>query len=521
MNWIIRSLEKSSFSRFSYRNAKIDYKVSCIFCMIEGGIKEESSRMKIKKWMAIAIITSQFSTMLPVSAAASVLTNESTAGQNTSESTVPGVNGPTMGLVPEDAATVPGENGEVVPGESTPAPEQPTPEPLPEPEPTPTPEPTPEPEEPTPNPEPNPEPEPTPEPAPEPEEPAPNPEPNPEPETTPNPEPESTPSQPSPDIKEVPNVPELTVTPPQEDEPAKFEVTPVKETWDFIMEIGEDARKVGQEEDLYASVMIAQAILESGSGRSRLSQEPFYNLFGIKGLYEGNGISFQTQEDDGSGNLYTVHATFRQYDSIESSLKDYAKLLKEGLDHNPNFYKGVWKSETESYEDATEYLTGRYASDTQYNEKLNALIEAYALTSYDKEKPELPTGSEKMIYPVSNPVVSSVFGPRGNGFHRGVDFAAPQGTPIMASLSGTVIRSEYHSSWGNYVAIEHKDGLTTLYAHNHRNLVEVGQTVEQGEVIASMGSTGNSTGPHLHFEVSLSPSLARHQLIDPLEVLSK
>ena len=87
--------------------------------------------MKIKKWMAIAIITSQFSTMLPVSAAASVLTNESTAGQNTAESTVPGVNGPTMGLVPEDAATVPGENGEVVPGESTPAPEQPTPEPLP------------------------------------------------------------------------------------------------------------------------------------------------------------------------------------------------------------------------------------------------------------------------------------------------------------------------------------------------------------------------------------------------------
>lgn len=199
-----------------------------------------------------------------------------------------------MGLVPEDAATVPGENGEVVPGESTPAPEQPTPEPLPEPEPTPTPEPTPEPEEPTPNPdpEPNPEPEPTPEPAPEPEEPAPNPAPNPEPEpeTTPNPEPESTPSQPSPDIKEVPNVPELTVTPPQEDEPAKFEVTPVKETWDFIMEIGEDARKVGQEEDLYASVMIAQAILESGSGRSRLSQEPFITYLVLRDFMKGMGF---------------------------------------------------------------------------------------------------------------------------------------------------------------------------------------------------------------------------------------
>lgn len=138
--------------------------------------------------------------------------------------------------------------------------------------------------------------------------------------------------------------------------------------------------------------------------------------------------------------------------------------MKEGLDHDKDFYKGAWKSETDSYEEATAFLTGRYATDTQYDEKLNALIEAYALTSYDRERPKLPEGNQEMIFPVENPVISSMFGPRGDGFHRGVDFAAPLGTPIMASLSGIVIRSEFHPSWGNYVAIEHENGLTTLYA---------------------------------------------------------
>lgn len=92
-----------------------------------------------------------------------------------------------------------------------------------------------------------------------------------------------------------------------------------------------------------------------------------------------------------------------------------------------------------------EFLTGRYATDAQYGEKLNALIEAYALTSYDK-KVDLPEGNDEMIPPVLNPIVSSSFGARGGGFHRGIDFVVPLGTPIFASLAGTVIRSEYHAS---------------------------------------------------------------------------
>ncbi|MGO2853772.1 M23 family metallopeptidase [Tetragenococcus koreensis] len=102
-----------------------------------------------------------------------------------------------------------------------------------------------------------------------------------------------------------------------------------------------------------------------------------------------------------------------------------------------------------------------------------------------------------------------------------MDFAAAKGTPIKAAKSGKVIQSEYHPSWGNYVAIKHSDGLTTLYAHCSRNIAKVGQTVKQGQTIALLGSTGNSTGPHLHFEVNRSQNLEQKQLMNPLQVLKE
>ena len=112
-------------------------------------------------------------------------------------------------------------------------------------------------------------------------------------------------------------------------------------------------------------------------------------------------------------------AAFRQYGNITDSLKDYAELLKEGIGGNQFFYKGAWKSETITYKEATNYLTGRYATDRNYDEKLNALIEAYQLTSYDNEAVGFSTTEKNMIYPITEPVISSTFGLRGNEFHRG------------------------------------------------------------------------------------------------------
>ena len=86
-------------------------------------------------------------------------------------------------------------------------------------------------------------------------------------------------------------------------------------------------------------------------------------------------------------------------------------------------------------------------------------------------------------------------------FHNGVDFAAPSGTAILAAYSGNVVAASYNSSMGNYVMIDHGDGLTTLYAACSKVDVNEGDPVKAGTPIAAVGSTGRSTGPHLHFEV--------------------
>lgn len=91
-------------------------------------------------------------------------------------------------------------------------------------------------------------------------------------------------------------------------------------------------------------------------------------------------------------------------------------------------------------------------------------------------------------------------------FHNGVDFAAPSGSPILAAYDGKVVAASYNSSMGNYVMIDHGDGLYTIYMHASKLYVSSGQSVGKGEQIAAVGSTGRSTGPHLHFSVRLNGS---------------
>ncbi|MEL6346765.1 MAG: M23 family metallopeptidase [Myxococcota bacterium] len=86
-------------------------------------------------------------------------------------------------------------------------------------------------------------------------------------------------------------------------------------------------------------------------------------------------------------------------------------------------------------------------------------------------------------------------------FHQGLDIAAPLGTPVVATAAGVVSRSAYSGGYGNLVEIDHGQGVRTRYAHNTALLVGVGDVVERGEVIATVGSTGRSTGPHVHYEV--------------------
>lgn len=149
----------------------------------------------------------------------------------------------------------------------------------------------------------------------------------------------------------------------------------------FIAIIGEQARQLAQDNDLYASVMIAQAILESGSGNSKLAQAPNFNLFGIKGFYEGDSVVMRTTEYDSHGEPYTLLARFRAYDGYADSLADYADLLANGLN---GFYSGAWKSNAETPAEACDFLEGRYATSPTYSEKLQDLIATYDLERFDK-----------------------------------------------------------------------------------------------------------------------------------------
>lgn len=106
-----------------------------------------------------------------------------------------------------------------------------------------------------------------------------------------------------------------------------------------------------------------------------------------------------------------------------------------------------------------------------------------------------------LIRPVSGAIVYSDYGYRKSGFHTGIDFAVAAGTAVRAADGGTVTYAGYKGDFGYLVIISHGNGLTTYYAHNSANLVKVGQKVSRGQRIAKVGSTGNSTGPHCHFEV--------------------
>lgn len=150
-------------------------------------------------------------------------------------------------------------------------------------------------------------------------------------------------------------------------------------TMKFIKKIALAANESALENDLYASVTIAQAILESDSGDSGLSAY-YNNLFGVKGSYKGSTVNLPTYEHKKNGERYKINAYFKVYPSWQASIEDHDYLLKHGLN---GFYSGAWKSNTESYKDATQYLQGRYATDVNYASKLNRIIENYNLTRFD------------------------------------------------------------------------------------------------------------------------------------------
>ena len=144
--------------------------------------------------------------------------------------------------------------------------------------------------------------------------------------------------------------------------------------------------------------------------------------------------------------------------------------------------------------------------------KVNKIAERIEKT-YSKNK-------EKFILPLRG-IISSRFGYRRDPFfgdirwHNGIDIAAPEGTKIRAATGGEVVFSGKKHGYGNVVIIKDSHGIETIYAHNRENLVKVGEKVKPGDVIAKVGETGRSTGPHLHFEVRIN-----NKPVDPMNYIS-
>jgi murein DD-endopeptidase MepM/ murein hydrolase activator NlpD len=143
--------------------------------------------------------------------------------------------------------------------------------------------------------------------------------------------------------------------------------------------------------------------------------------------------------------------------------------------------------------------------------ELNALLPTYAPA--DPERLDL-------LWPVETRTISSAWGPRMRtktirvknqrkkrirykGRHKGIDLNAPMGTAVFAAMDGQVILAGKHKGYGNYVVVEHGNGVVTLYGHHKLNLVQTGDIVRRGQKIAEVGRTGNATGPHLHFELKI------------------
>lgn len=130
-------------------------------------------------------------------------------------------------------------------------------------------------------------------------------------------------------------------------------------------------------------------------------------------------------------------------------------------------------------------------------------------------RPQKEKMSSEFVIPVSGQVLSK-FGYRDGKKHHGVDIQADSGTPIRAIADGDVVYSDNElADYGNMIIVKHKGNFTSVYAHNNRNLVTKGAKVKKGQEIATVGETGNATGPHLHFELRLG-----FESVDPQEYLS-
>lgn len=189
--------------------------------------------------------------------------------------------------------------------------------------------------------------------------------------------------------------------------------------------------------------------------------------------------------------------------TIYYSTKDYETIEQNDDSLISGSKKTVQEGEVGEYAVSAiiEYTNGVQTSKSIISEALLKEPINEIINVGTKEVPN--AGNGNFIMPASEKLTSP-YGGRWGRMHNGIDIGAPIGTPIQAADSGVVIFSAYQGSYGNLIKIDHKNGFVTYYAHCSELLVSAGETVTQGQLIARVGNTGNSTGPHCHFEIQLN-----------------
>ena len=183
--------------------------------------------------------------------------------------------------------------------------------------------------------------------------------------------------------------------------------------------------------------------------------------------------------------------TYEEAESILTQLKEKNSLNKDSIS-----YLLKYETELKNFTETNEAVASLYVETPKVvkNQKINTKKKVdYSNTAL----------GVALMKPVDG-TITSRFGRRSRGLHTGLDIANSKGTPIKAAAAGVVTYAGYKGSYGYMVVISHGNGVETYYAHCSRLYVSAGDTVSQGAVIAAVGSTGNSTGPHLHLEVRVN-----------------
>lgn len=204
------------------------------------------------------------------------------------------------------------------------------------------------------------------------------------------------------------------------------------------------------------------------------------------------------QEIATQGDVYA-----KQIEKLEATQDDVAQQIAEA----EAIYQKQLAAEKAAAEKAVAEKAAAEKAAQQQKQQSSGSSASGSSSSSGSQSSQTTASASGFLWPIaSSHRVTSPFGWRTHPItgrqhlHGGIDIAAPNGTPIMASKAGVVVISQYGSSYGNYVVISHPDGTRTLYAHMSQRNVSAGDTVRQGQTVGLVGSTGSSTGNHLHFE---------------------